>query len=99
MKKPQDSKTNTTRHRVDDITSTSNSDDSFPRKDFRFSGYPSHIGGTLHDPLVDVVRGGGNQHHIFHLPVNSQLSSLCSDILLENTAASVVPFGKSSLAH
>lgn len=98
MKKLQDSKTNTTSHRVDvsgsaqlhltgnmsesdvhetdnytdgasttscsDVTSTSNSDDSFLQKNFRFSGYPSHIGGTLHGPLVDVVRGGGNQHHI-----------------------------------
>lgn len=56
-----------------DVTSTSNSDDSFLQKDFRFSGYPSHIGGTLHGPLVDVVRGGGNQHHIsiFRWTVNS----------------------------
>ncbi|XP_062008720.1 nuclear transcription factor Y subunit A-3-like isoform X2 [Rosa rugosa] len=97
MKKLQDSKPNSTSHRVDasgsaqlhltgnmsesdvheadnfrdgasatscsDVTSTSNSDDIFPRQDFRFSGYPSHIGWTLQVPLVDV-RGGGNQHHV-----------------------------------
>lgn len=61
-----------------DVTSTSNSDDSFLRKDFRFSGYPSHIGGTLHGPLVDVVRGSGNQHHIsiFRWTVNSAVCVL-----------------------
>ncbi|XP_024182537.1 nuclear transcription factor Y subunit A-3 isoform X1 [Rosa chinensis] len=97
MKKLQDSKPNSTSHRVDasgsaqlhltrnmsesdvheadnfrdgasttscsDVTSTSNSDDIFPRQDFRFSGYPSHIGGMLQVSLVDV-RGGGNQHHV-----------------------------------
>ncbi|XP_016649370.1 PREDICTED: nuclear transcription factor Y subunit A-3 isoform X1 [Prunus mume] len=97
MKKVQDSKPNTTNHRVDvsgsaqlhltrnmsesevhepenyrdgasttscsEVTSTSNSDNIFPRQDFRFSGYPSHIGGTMQVPFVDV-RGGGNQHHI-----------------------------------
>ncbi|XP_004303671.1 PREDICTED: nuclear transcription factor Y subunit A-3-like [Fragaria vesca subsp. vesca] len=46
-----------------DITSTSNSDDIFPRQDFRFSGYPSHMGGTLQVPLVDF-HGGGNQQHV-----------------------------------
>ncbi|XP_050379882.1 nuclear transcription factor Y subunit A-3-like [Argentina anserina] len=46
-----------------DITSTSNSDDIFSRQDFRFFGYPSHIGGTLQVPLVDLHGGGGNQQH------------------------------------
>lgn len=46
-----------------EVTSTSNSDNIFPRQDFRFSGYPTHIGGTMQVPFVDV-RGGGNQHHI-----------------------------------
>lgn len=30
-----------------EVTKTSNSGDKFPRQDFRFSGYPSHIGGTM----------------------------------------------------
>ncbi|KAM2061199.1 hypothetical protein ACFX1T_046297 [Malus domestica] len=45
-----------------EVTSTSNSDDVFPRQALRFSAYPSHIGGTMQVPFVDV-RGGGNQHH------------------------------------
>ncbi|GAB4842603.1 hypothetical protein Ancab_012578 [Ancistrocladus abbreviatus] len=38
-----------------DITSASTSDDMYHQPDFRFSGYPSHIGGTMHGS-----RGGGN---------------------------------------
>ncbi|KAB2613042.1 nuclear transcription factor Y subunit A-3-like [Pyrus ussuriensis x Pyrus communis] len=30
-----------------EVTKTSNSGDKFPRQDFRFSSYPSHIGGTM----------------------------------------------------
>lgn len=60
-----------------DITSTSNSIDIFPRQDFRFSGYPSHMGGTLQVPLVDF-HGGGNQQHvsIFRWTVNSAVCIL-----------------------
>ncbi|OMO70607.1 CCAAT-binding transcription factor, subunit B [Corchorus capsularis] len=41
-----------------DVTSASNSDEMYQQPDFRFSGYPSQIGGTM--PL----HGGGNLHHL-----------------------------------
>ncbi|GMY34677.1 nuclear transcription factor Y subunit A-3-like isoform X1 [Fagus crenata] len=43
-----------------DITSASNSDEIFQQPEFRFSGYPPHIGGTIHSHSVGM-RGASKQ--------------------------------------
>ncbi|GKV09916.1 hypothetical protein SLEP1_g21348 [Rubroshorea leprosula] len=46
------------------ITSASNSDNIFHQhQDFRFSGYPSHIGMTMQGLSGNMRDGGGNLHH------------------------------------
>ncbi|XWS20099.1 hypothetical protein CRYUN_Cryun31cG0071900 [Craigia yunnanensis] len=46
-----------------DVTSASNSDEMFQQPDFRFSGYPSHIGGAMPGHAGNM-HGGGNLHHL-----------------------------------
>ncbi|KAG8643272.1 hypothetical protein MANES_11G022300v8 [Manihot esculenta] len=46
-----------------DITSASNSDDIFQQPEFKFSGYPSHVVGTMQGRSVGM-HGGGSQHHL-----------------------------------
>lgn len=45
-----------------EVTSASNSDSIFQQPDFRFSGYPAHIGLTMEAHLVDVRMGGNSRH-------------------------------------
>ncbi|XP_022715218.1 nuclear transcription factor Y subunit A-3-like [Durio zibethinus] len=45
-----------------DVSSASNSDEMFQQPDFRFPGYPSHIGGTM-PGHADDMDGGENVHH------------------------------------
>ncbi|XWS16190.1 hypothetical protein CRYUN_Cryun34aG0063800 [Craigia yunnanensis] len=46
-----------------DVTSASSSEEMFQQPDFRFSGYPSHIGGAIPGHAGDM-HGGGNVHHL-----------------------------------
>ncbi|XVE51891.1 hypothetical protein DITRI_Ditri02bG0077300 [Diplodiscus trichospermus] len=46
-----------------DVTSVSISNEMFRQPDFRFSGYPSHIGGAMPGHTGDM-HGGGNPHHL-----------------------------------
>ncbi|XVF86856.1 hypothetical protein PTKIN_Ptkin18bG0075700 [Pterospermum kingtungense] len=45
-----------------DVTSASNSDEMFQQPNFRFSGYPSHVGRAMPGYAGDM-HGGGNLHH------------------------------------
>ncbi|XP_022720912.1 nuclear transcription factor Y subunit A-3-like isoform X2 [Durio zibethinus] len=46
-----------------DVTSASYNDERFQQPDFRFSVYPSHIGGAMVGH-AGVMHGGGNLHHL-----------------------------------
>lgn len=45
-----------------DVTSVSNSDNTFQQPQFKFSGYHSHIGGTMQGH--SDMHGGRNQHRV-----------------------------------
>ena len=47
-----------------EVTSASKSDGIFHQPDFRFSGYPAHIGGTMEAHLLDMRSTGGNRRHL-----------------------------------
>ena len=55
------------------ITSVSNSDDIFQQPEFRFSGYPPHIGGTMNSHSVDMLRVASKQHHHVRSPSSSSI--------------------------
>lgn len=45
-----------------EVTSASNRNSIFQQPDFRFSGHPAHIGGTMEARLVDMHVGGNHRH-------------------------------------
>lgn len=62
-----------------DVTSVSNSDDIFQQPEFRFSGYPPHIGGTMHSHSVDMLRVASKQHRLTVLRSPSSSSIFCGE--------------------
>ena len=55
------------------VTSVCNSDDIFQQPEFRFSGYPPHIGGTMNSHSVDMLRVASKQHHHVRSPSSSSI--------------------------